>query len=590
MADCIEGVERQQATLFPERLDELVPADALVRVIDGFVGQLDVEAAGFIRARPAGIGRPGYRPGDLLRLFLWGYLNGVRSGRALERACWRDLEAAWLMCRLQPDFKTIADFRKNNGAAITWTCRSFVRFALERGLIGGREVATDGSRFAAASSRRRRQTREEVEAEIAAHEAAIEGYLEDLEAADALVDPAEQAAERKRVEKALAELEAEAARKREALAATAAKKLVVAAPESVIFGQSDGRQPSYNVQLSVDIETQVIIDSEPVGNPSDSGQPAPTASRLAPLLGVRPPASDGTLEPALDAPTGAEADAVAEATAAEPAAVPVVTLVADAGYSSANDAITCEKLGLVPVFPVLRTVNPHGKYFNRTDFEHDALRDLMLCPAGKELKPLPEPEDGAIRYKARKADCGACALKEQCTTAKARTVLRLINEPALDRVAERLKAAPDLMAKRAQSVEPAFGTLNAGYPSFGSRRGAAASCCAAATRPEPSSASSLSPSTSTASPTSTERRECKRPSPEGRRPPGHAHRHRAAAPQRLPPRQAIGPYSDRSGFSHRLMILPDSSPILYPTSLRAARWRPGAGRRRGGRRFRRLFG
>ena len=250
MAGYIEGVERQQATLFPERLDELVPADALVRVLDGFVAQLDVEAAGFIRARPAGIGRPGYRPGDLLRLFLWGYLNGVRSSRALEQACWRDLEAAWLLRRLQPDFKTIADFRKNNGAAITWTCWSFVDFALTRGLIGARQVATDGSRFAAASSRKRRQAREEVEAEIAAHEVAIEGYLKDLEAADALVDPAEQAAERKRVEQALAELEAEAARKRDALAATAAKKLVVAEPEAVIFGQSDGRQPSYNVQLT----------------------------------------------------------------------------------------------------------------------------------------------------------------------------------------------------------------------------------------------------------------------------------------------------------------------------------------------------
>lgn len=250
MAGYIEGLDRQQATLFPERLDELVPGEALVRVIDGFVAQLDVQAAGFIRARPAGIGRPGYRPGDLLRLFLWGYLNGVRSSRLLERACRRDLEAAWLLCRLQPDFKTIADFRKDNGAAITWTCRSFVGFALARGLIGARRVATDGSRFAAASSRKRRQTREEVEAEITAHEAAIEGYLKDLEAADALVDPAEQAAEQKRVKQALAELEAEAATKRNALAATATKELVVAEPESVIFGQSDGRQPSYNVQLT----------------------------------------------------------------------------------------------------------------------------------------------------------------------------------------------------------------------------------------------------------------------------------------------------------------------------------------------------
>jgi transposase len=458
MAGYIEGVDRQQATLFPERLDELVPGDALVRIIDGFVGQLDVEAAGFIRARPAGIGRPGYRPGDLLRLFLWGYLNGVRSSRALERACWRDLEAAWLMRRLQPDFKTIADFRKNNGAAISWTCRSFVRFALDRGLIAAGQVATDGSRFAAASSRRRRQAREEVEAEIVAHEVAIEGYLKDLEAADALVDPAEQQAERQRIKKALAEFEQKAETRRKALAATAAKKLVVAEPESVIFGQSDGRQPSYNVQLSVDVETQVIVDSEPVGNPSDSGQLAPTAERLAPILGVRPGASATATETA--AADAADDDAAKVPIATEtPAATPTVTLVADAGYSSANDAITCEKLGFVPIFSVLRTVNPHGKYFNRTDFKHDADRDVMICPAGKELKPLPKPENGAIRYKAGKADCGGCALKSRCTKAKKRTVLRLINEPALERVAERLKAAPELMAKRAQSVEPAFGTL-----------------------------------------------------------------------------------------------------------------------------------
>ena len=436
MAGYIEGVDRQQATLFPERLDELVAGDALVRVLDLFVDQLDVGAAGFVRAKPAGIGRPGYRPGDLLRLFLYGYMNGVRSSRALERACWVNLELAWLLRRLQPDFKTIADFRKDNGDAISWTCQAFVRFALTHGLIKGRQVATDGSRFRAASSRRRRQAREDVEGEIRAHEVAIAGYLTDLEAADALVDPAEQAAERKRVKQALAELDAKAKAKREALATSTAKKLVVAEPESVIFGQSDGRQPSYNVQLTVDLETQVVIDAEPIGNPSDSGQLAPTAERVAPLLGVRPPAASETAE-----------------------ATPTVTLVADAGYSSANDAVTCEEIGFIPVFPVMRTVNPHGSFFNRTDFTHDAERDLMTCPAGKALAPKPKPQDGAIVYTARKTDCGACALKPQCTRAEKRTVLRLINEPALERVARRLKAAPTLMNKRAQSVEPAFGTL-----------------------------------------------------------------------------------------------------------------------------------
>ena len=117
-------------------------------------------------------------------------------------------------------------------------------------------------------------------------------------------------------------------------------------------------------------------------------------------------------------------------------------LIADAGYSSANDAIACETLGFIPVFSALRTVNPHGRYFNRTDFEHDARRDLMLCPAGKALKPLPKPQDGAIAHTAKKADCGACELEARCTKAKKRTVLRLTDEPALDRAADRLKATP----------------------------------------------------------------------------------------------------------------------------------------------------
>jgi hypothetical protein len=186
----------------------------------------------------------------------------------------------------------------------------------------------------------------------------------------------------------------------------------------------------------VAVETPVIIDAEPIGNPSDSGQLAPTAERLAPLLDVGPPAASATTE-----------------------ATPTVTLVADAGFSSANDAVTCEELGFIPVFPVMRTVNPHGSFFNRTDFKLDAERDLMVCPAGKELKPRPKPQDGAIAYIAKKTDCGACALKPQCTKARQRTVLRLINEPALERVALRLKAEPTLMNKRAQSVEPAFGTL-----------------------------------------------------------------------------------------------------------------------------------
>jgi transposase len=433
MAGFIAGEDRQQAVLFPERLDDLVPAAALVRVVDAFAAGLDLPVLGFVRTRALGIGRPGYDPGDLLRLYIYGYLNGIRSSRALERECWRNLELAWLLRRLRPDFKTIADFRKDNGAAIAAACRAFIRFVLARGLITGRVVAVDGSRFAAVSSARQRQKRAAVEAEIAEQEREIARYLGDLAAADAATDPAEIEAERTRVRAAVEELQSLVSRKRSALAATPAGSLVVDEPEAVIFGQLPSWQPSYNVQLVVDAATQVVIDAEAVATPTDTGQLAPSAARAAAVLEIRPPAA------------GEDTFAV--------------TLLADAGYSSANDAVACEQPGLAPVFPVTRTVNPHGRYFDRVAFTHDAATDRMICPAGNALEPRPTAQQGAIVYRASKAACGACNLEPRCTTARARTVHRLINEAALDRVGARLKADPDRMQQRAQSVEPAFATL-----------------------------------------------------------------------------------------------------------------------------------
>jgi transposase len=433
MAGFIAGEDRQQAVLFPERLDDLVPADALVRVIDGFVSGLDLAALGFVRARASGIGRPGYDPTDLLGLYLYGYMNGVRSSRALERACWTNLELAWLLRRLRPDFKTIADFRKDNGDGVAAACRAFVRFAVGRGLIEGRVVAVDGSRFSAASSAKKRQKRGEVEVEIAAHEVEIGSYLDDLARADAATDPEEIEAEKSRIRAAVEELQGKVEQKRGALEATRAKSLVVTEPEAVVFGQQGSWQPSYNVQLSVDADLQIVLDAEAVANPSDSGQLAPAAGRVAEVLEVQPTAEDGDQ--------------------------PAITLLADAGYSSAKDAVACEKLGLAPVFPVTRTVNPHGAFFDRTAFAYDAETDRLICPAGKPLKPQATPQDGAIVYTAKKTDCRACPLKPQCTSAAARHVTRLLDEAALERVSARLKATPELMNKRAQSVEPAFATL-----------------------------------------------------------------------------------------------------------------------------------
>ena len=425
MAGFIEGLDRGQATLFPERLDDLVPADAMVRVLDGFVAGLDLAGLGFVRAHAAGVGRPGYHPGDLLRLYVYGYLNGVRSSRGLEREAIRNLELAWLLRRLQPDFKTIADFRRDNGGAIGRVAQEWVRFCIRQDLVRPTVVAVDGSAFFAVSSRKKARRRSEIEAEIAAHEVEIEAYLADLAEADE-ADAEAVSEDKAAVCAALAELEEQAAKKRAAAARSRSKFIVIDEPETVYYSHKHRRQPCYNVQLSVDVESQLIVSHEAIETSADGGQLCRTASRAAAVL---------------DQPEE-------------------LIAVADAGYSSARDAMDCEAAGIHPVFPVMRTVNPHKGFFDRRAFTYDAKNDRMICPAGKPMTSRSGPNrDGIIVYRARQSDCAACPLKPRCTGANGRAVSRMINEDALDRVQSRLDTDPELLQKRKQSVEPVFGTL-----------------------------------------------------------------------------------------------------------------------------------
>jgi transposase len=181
----IVGEDRAQASLLPARVEDYVAADAPVRVIDAFVDGLDVADLGFCRAAPSGTGRPGYNPRDLLKLYVWGYFNEIRSSRRLERACRRDVEAMWLVCKLAPDFKTIADFRRDNGPAIVGACRAFVLLCRDTGLFAARLVALDGSKFRAAASRKKVIGRREIGEEAARLDRRIAAYLAGLDKADA---------------------------------------------------------------------------------------------------------------------------------------------------------------------------------------------------------------------------------------------------------------------------------------------------------------------------------------------------------------------------------------------------------------------
>jgi transposase len=184
MARFIEGADRRQATLLPESLDDYVDVDNPVRVVDAYVGALDLAELGFDGVAPEVTGRPGYHPATLLKIYLYGYLNQVQSSRRLERECGRNLELIWLTGRLAPDFKTIADFRRDNGPAIRKACCRFVALCRDLHLLDGNAVAIDGSKFKAVNHREKNFTKDRLAKRIAAIESTIDRYLKELDRAD----------------------------------------------------------------------------------------------------------------------------------------------------------------------------------------------------------------------------------------------------------------------------------------------------------------------------------------------------------------------------------------------------------------------
>jgi transposase len=421
----VRGDDRGQAALLPAMIDDYVAADAPVRVIDAFVAGLDIVALGFGRAVPAPTGRPPYDPRDLLRLYIWGYFNEVRSSRRLERECRRNVEAMWLLRRLAPDFKTIADFRRDNGAAIVGACRAFVLLCREAGLFRARLVALDGSKFRAVASRKKIIRREDIAAETSRLDRRIADYLAGLdEADDAEPDDAPGA-----VPAAIAALKA----RRAALDRLAAKledegrtRLVEGEEDARPMGKGNGpKPPSYNVQTAVDADTGLIVHHEVTNEPTDNRLLHPMAKGTGDMLGRSE-----------------------------------LTVVADAGYSNGAQADACERDGITPCVPANRSVNNQGdgRLFDRSAFTYDRATDTYRCPADRVLvRKQIMRRDGCVLYAA--SDCSACALKQQCTTAERRFLTRHLHEDALERMNARVEADPDLMRKRRCAAEHPFGTI-----------------------------------------------------------------------------------------------------------------------------------
>lgn len=370
----ILGESRVQQTLFPVALEDLIPGDHFCRVIDAFVVRLDFGEMGFERAEAAETGRPGYDPRDLMKLYLYGYLQQVRSSRRLEAECRRNVELMWLLGRLAPDHKSIAEFRRLHGEAISEAGAELVRFARSVGLVRGEWVAIDGSKFQAVASARSVAERD-----------AVRRYLDAVEAGDAqdevVIEPG-------------------------AVAAALQKLAADVEPEAGFMRGAHGHVPAYNVQTAVDAEHALIVAEQVSTEKNDLRSLLPMAEAAQKALG-----DPGVLKVVADA--GYSNGAQAEACEAR-GIVPHVP--AQRGVNNRGD----------------------GTLFDRTEFHYDSSSDTFRCPAGQTLSRKQWKKDRPrVAYVAPAAACGGCALKSRCTPSPQRYVYLHLHESALKRMNQR---------------------------------------------------------------------------------------------------------------------------------------------------------
>jgi transposase len=425
----IGGFERDQLLLLPEAIDDYVGADNPVRFIDAFVDEFDLAAAGFARAEAKATGRPGYAPGDLLKLYIYGYLNRVRSSRRLERECRCNVEVMWLLRGLKPDFKTIADFRRDNRSAFKSVFRQFVLLCRRLDLFGRELLAVDGTRIKAVNNKDRNFTRSSLREFIRAADERLNGYLERLDRSDAEDGVTRGGARTKNLAEKITALRAKRSRYEAMLnhlGQTSEDQISLTDPDSRAMAAHTKIGVGYNIQVAVDAKNKLIVEQAVTNQVVDMGLLTQTAEPAREVLGVE-----------------------------------TIDVVADRGYFKAEDIEACEKAGCIPHVPKpQRGSSVREGFFRKDEFRYDAERDAYVCPAGALLTPI---RHGRLRdlakvdYGNRKA-CRACSLRPRCTD-DVRSISRLENEAALDRMAERLKARPEILDRRREVVEHPFGSI-----------------------------------------------------------------------------------------------------------------------------------
>ena len=424
----IEGTDRTQSTLLPESLDEYVAEDNPVRVVEAFVEELDLRTLGFKSIDPAVTGRPAYHPSVLLKLYIYGYLNRIQSTRRLEMEAQRNVELMWLTQNLKPDFKTIANFRHQNGSAVRKVCRQFIEMCRQLDLFTHALVAIDGSKFKAVNSRDKNFTEAKLKRRIAMIEESIRNYLRAMDTADRS-EPELAQLKKGRLQEKIAALK----RQMQELKAVEAQ-LREHPDEQVSLTDPDARSMKtrgtgivgYNVQTAVDQNTHMIVAHEVVNEGVDRDQLTPMTEKSQEATGIKD-----------------------------------LTVVADRGYYKGEQILDCEQTGATPIVPKTLTSNSMADgRFGKPDFIYIAQDDQYRCPAGEiAVKRFTTVEHGMEIDVYWTSACTRCAMKPQCTTSQYRRIRRWRHEAVLDAMQERLDRRPDVMRVRRSTAEHPFGTI-----------------------------------------------------------------------------------------------------------------------------------
>ena len=426
----VEGIDRTESSCFPATLDEFIAEDNPVRALDVFVDSLDLAALGFDGVIPKATGRPAYHPAVMLKLYLYGYQNRTQTSRRLEKECQRNVEVMWLLGWRMPDYRTIADFRKDYGEPLRQVCGEFVELCRRLELFTTDEVAIDGSKFKAVNNRDRNYTQAKVKRRLEQINKSIDRYLSQLDSAER-AEPALREVKKARLQEKIQTLENqidqlnELERQRQA---APDQQLSLTDPDARSMKTRGGGIVGYNVQIAIDTDHHLIVAHEVINNGSDRQQLAPMAQQAKTAL-----------------------------------ATEALTAVADRGYYEGEQILACEQAGITTYLPKPETSNnPTKGLFGRGDFRYLPAQEVYLCPADEHLSRRKSYQsNGRLMHRYWSSACAACPLKARCTAGEHREVARWEHEDVLEAVQRRLDLEPEKMRLRRDTAEHPFGTLKA---------------------------------------------------------------------------------------------------------------------------------